>query len=551
MSEAKVNNFDKRVGWNKIRLQCVVLQIVTTMKVTQEKLPASQIGLDIEIPAELSQKAYDQVVRKYAQTANIPGFRKGKVPRHILVQRLGVNRIKAAALENLMQDHLPKAIEQEDISAIGEIEFRGDIDELIDQYKPGEILTIRAKVDVEPEVELAEYQGWQLQAEEVKYDPSNVDQVLKAEQVKLATLIPIEDRAAQEGDVAFVDFQGYFPEEDESEEADAAEGDADLDEDKLGEGSEDYEPEVDDQGNRLVLISGAGGENFQVKIEEGQFIPGFAEGIIGMQPEETKWIHLTFPEDYSDEDFAGEDVIFKMTLNEIKEEELPELDDEFAEEISDFETLAELQESLEKRYQQEAEDATKDNKEKVLIEALVQQVTVDLPETLIYQEVNQILTQQAIQLSDMGIDVKRMLTGDLLEKMREEARPGAIDRLKQSLAIKEVAKRESIEPSPEEIQEEETKTLELLEGKEVDSDRLREFVTEELTKRKTFEWLEEHSTIELVPEGTLEQQDELSEAQEESEAQGEVEVEVVSAEAQSDELKSAATDAPTENDSEE
>ncbi|MCF3606961.1 trigger factor [Planktothrix agardhii 1033] len=240
------------------------------MKVTQEKLPASQIGLDIEITPEMSKSAYEQVVQKMSRSVNIPGFRKGKVPRHVLVQRLGQERIKAAALDDLMNQYLPKAVEQEKIPAIGNFEPQDDIDQLIQQFEPGQTLTIKVVVDVEPEVQLGEYKGLTVQAEEVKFDPEQVEQVLKQEQEKRATLIPVEARPAQLGDVAFVDFKGYFTQESETD-----------------------EPEE---------IPGAKGDNFQVDLEEGRFIPGFVDGIVGMNSGETKTLNLKFPDEYGDKD---------------------------------------------------------------------------------------------------------------------------------------------------------------------------------------------------------------------------------------------------------
>ncbi|CAD5923633.1 Trigger factor [Planktothrix tepida] len=441
------------------------------MKVTQEKLPASQIGLDIEITPEMSKNAYEQVVQRMSRSVNIPGFRKGKVPRHILIQRLGQERIKAAALDDLMNQYLPKAVEQENIQAIGSFEPRGEIDNLIQQFEPGKTLTIQVAVDVEPEVKLGQYKGLSVQAEEAKYDPEQVEQVLKREQEKRATLIPVEGRPAQEGDVAFVDFQGYFAQE-----------------------SEEAEPKE---------IPGAKGDNFQVELQEGRFIPGFVEGIFGMNPGETKTLNLRFPDEYGDEEVAGKDATFTITLNELKERELPELDDEFAEEVSEFSTLAELRESLEKRFQGEKDDQTKANKRKALVDALVETLEVDLPETLIRQEVDRLITQQVMQLSNMGLDVKRLFTGEMVPRLREQARPEAIDALKRSLALKAIAEQESLTVKDEEIQAEEAKVLKELEGQDVDPKRLRAFVTEDLLQNKTYTLLEEHATIELVPEGTL------------------------------------------------
>ena len=165
------------------------------MKVTQEKLPASQIGLEIEITPEQTKKTYEEVVKNFARTVNIPGFRKGKVPRPILLQNLGSTRVKAAALEELIQDSIKNAIEQEDIPAIGQPQLRSSFDELVNVYEPGKSLTFNAAVDVEPEVKLGDYQGLQFKAEEIKYDPKRIDEVLEQERQQMATLIPVEGRA--------------------------------------------------------------------------------------------------------------------------------------------------------------------------------------------------------------------------------------------------------------------------------------------------------------------------------------------------------------------
>ncbi|MEB3277580.1 MAG: trigger factor [Lyngbya sp.] len=473
------------------------------MKVTQEKLPASQIGLDIEISPEMSKNAYEQVISQYARSVNIPGFRKGKVPRHILVQRLGVSRIKAAALDDLMQQCLPKAVEQENIPAIGSFELRGDVEELVAQYEPGQLLTIKAAVDVAPEVQLGQYKGLTVQAEEVKFDPARVDEVLEQERAKLSTLVPVENRPAQTGDVAFVDFKGIF----------------------ANETTEEGEPRE---------IPGGSAENFQVELVEGQFIPGFTEGMVGMTPGETKELEVAFPEDYGNEELAGQPAKFTITLNELKEKELPELDDDFAQEVSEFETLAELRESLEKRFTEEAEEQTTANKNKALIEAIVADLQVELPETMIRQEVDQVLTQQAMQLSQMGVDIKRLFTQEMIPQMRERSRPQAIEQLKQSLALEEIAKQESITVSEEEIQAEEAKTMAQLQGQEVDPDRLREVVSENLLRKKTYSWLEENCTVELVPSGSLSESEESEEA-ETSEESSEVEVEVLTSETSTEE----------------
>jgi trigger factor len=178
------------------------------MKVTQEKLPDSQVSLEIEIAPDSSRNAYEKMVQKLARSSNIPGFRKGKVPRQVLLQRIGSDRIKAAALEELIQTSLGEALEKESIKALGNYNLRSDFDELLASYQPGDILTFRVAVDVPPSVELGDYQSLSVQAEESPYDSQQVEDFLEQRRVQQADLIPVEDRAAILGDIAIVDFQG-------------------------------------------------------------------------------------------------------------------------------------------------------------------------------------------------------------------------------------------------------------------------------------------------------------------------------------------------------
>ncbi len=442
------------------------------MKVTQEKLPASQVGLQIEITPEMSKQAYEQVIQEFTRSANIPGFRKGKVPRQVLIQRFGVLRLKAAALEELIDSSLKKAIEQEKIEALGNWQLRSSFEELITQFDPGSSLTFSASVDVQPTVALADYTGLSVQAEEVKPDPERVDQVLKQYQEQSATLIPVEGRNAQEKDIAVVDFRGALV-------------------------SEDPEAEPEE-------FPGGQADDFQVELTEGKFIPGFIEGIVGMAVGETKDVRIEFPADYPQADLAGRPVVFTITLKELKERELPELDDDFAQEVSEFETLAALRESLETRFQKEAEDKTTANKEQAILDELVKLVQVDLPETLVDRELSYMINQTAVQLQNQGLDVRQLFTQDTIAMLKERSRPEAITRLQRTLALGEVAKQQEIKVEPEEVN---TKVNEILadlgDSRDIDPKRLATVVSEDLLKEKILAWLLEHSTVELVPEGTL------------------------------------------------
>jgi trigger factor len=452
------------------------------MKVTQEKLPASQIGLEIEITPEMSKQAYEKTLQEYTRSANIPGFRKGKVPRQVLIQRFGSTRIKAAVVEDLIQSSLEKALEQENIEAIGTPELKSSFEGLVEQFSPDAALTFSAAVDVPPEVNLKQYSNLQVQAEESKYDSERVNTVLEDYRKRSATLVPVE-RPAQEGDVSTVDFAGRLTGE-------------------LAEGES-------------AEIPGGSAEDFEIELSEGRFIPGFIEGILGMGIGDTKEVDVTFPDDYPQPDLASKPATFTITLKELKERELPELDDDFAQEVSEFETLAELRESLETRYQKEAEEKTKQSKQTALLNELVKHLEVDLPETLLRREVDFAVTQTAMQFAQQGMDIKKTFTQDIVSMLREQARPEALNRLRRTLVLGEIAKQESIDVEPEAVQAKVTEVLaEYASQDDIDMNRLQAAVQEELLQEKIFGWLEEHNTIELVPEGTLQPEEEPEEAEE-------------------------------------
>lgn len=477
------------------------------MKVTQEKLPASKIGLEIEIPADMSKNAYEQVIQKLARSANIPGFRKGKVPRQILLQQLGTTRIKATALEELIQDGLQQALKQEAIEALGNYELRSDFEELVSQFKPGEPITFLAAVDVQPQVHLSDYNDLSIKAEEVPYDSSAVEKFLEERRVEQATLIPVAGRPAQMGDVAVVDYTSRFVSEQEDEAQEE--------------------------------LSGGQAEDAQIELVEGRFLKEFIDGIVGMNPGDSKEVEVKFPEDYR-QDLAGRTAMFTITLKDLKEKELPAVDDDFAQEVSEFETLAELQADLEKKFREKADQEMSANKEQALVKELLKRVEIDLPETLIQREVETMLRQTIIQMGQMGMDVKKVFTPDMVKQMGVRSRPEAIDRLKQTLALEEIAQRESLKTEPQEVTDRVNELLQQFPDQEIDLERLRTIVEGDLLKEKAIKWLEEHATIELVPQGSL--------APEETEEQAETNTPeaIEAAQAEDSEVEATATESVLE-----
>lgn len=441
------------------------------MKVTQEKLPASQVGLDIEIPADTTKKSYDRVVSQYKRSLNIPGFRKGKVPTQVLLNRVGAERIKAAALEEMIQDSIEQAIKQESIDALGNYGLKDSFEELVSRFDPGQALSFTATVDVPPEPTVKNYTGLHLLAEEVVYDPAKVDDYFEELRSEKADLVPVEGRPCAAGDTVTADYTGVL----------------------VKDGTPETEP-----------FEGGSAEDFQVELTEGRFIAGFVENIIGMEVGETKTFPVTFPAEYGRTELAGQDAQFTIALKDIKAKELPELDDDFAQAVSEFDTLEAFRVSLEEQGHEDAKAATKSNVAAAIREEITKCIDVELPKTLVDREIEMMLTQTAMQLQQYGIDVRQVYNEQNLPQLRERSRPEAETKLLQDLALREIAKLELIEVTDEELTERIAEvTAQFKDDNDIDPDRLAEYVRDDLTTQKTLDWLEENATVKLVPEGTL------------------------------------------------
>ncbi|MEB3248799.1 MAG: trigger factor [Merismopediaceae bacterium] len=451
------------------------------MKVTQEKLPDSQVGLNIEVPADQSQRIYERVVQNLVKTTRLPGFRPGKVPRQILIKQLGPSRVKAMALEELLKESIEKAIEQENLDVLGNYDIKPSFEELVEQFTPGEIFNFAATVDVEPEVILTAYQELSIQAEETVFDPQAVEDWLEQRREQVADLVPVEDRPAQKDDVAIIDFQGYLT------------------------------TETGEKGEAIAEVKGS---DFKAELSDGKLVEGMAEGITGMNLEETKDVTAQFPADYPLESVAGQKVVFEVTLKELKTKELPDLDDDFAAEVSEFETLEELRESLTQGYQEEAEQATTNSIHEAIIEKLLELNDFPLPEVLIQEESNRVLQQTAMQMEQMGLDIRALFTQENLPRLRENARPEAIRLIKQELIMSKIAELEELKPEEAALEERFKELSRQLQGESIDPTKLFSLVYSQLRTEKVLEWLQEKATVELVPKGTLKPLEEEGESEE-------------------------------------
>ena len=432
-----------------------------TLTVKTSPRPGSRIALELAIPAERSQNAYEKALDSLSRSVRLPGFRKGKVPRAVLLQQIGPLRIRATALEDLVDAAFREALEQQNdsIAAIGRPELSEGFEAVLERFEPGQALAFTLELDVEPSPSLKSTKGLKAEAETVSYDPARVDELLDQSRRQMATLVPVEGRAAQNGDVAVLSFSGIYADNEEA-------------------------------------ISGGSSDAMEVELEEGRMIPGFIEGVIGLEIGATKTVDCQFPESYPQEDAAGRAARFTITLKDLKARELPALDDAFAQQASDKQTLAELRSELETRLKDDAERRTKANRHNALVEALVEQLEVELPETLVQQEIRNLIEQTAGQIAEQGMDVKKLFTPDLVRSLMDTSRPEAEQRLRRSLALKALAKAEGVSVEDEAL---EAKVKEISRGLSqqgnIDPQRLRQAVADDLLQDKLLEWLEANSTI--------------------------------------------------------
>ncbi len=299
----------------------------------------------------------------------------------------------------------------------------------------------------------------------MEYDPQRVDELIEQSRKQMATVVPVQGRPAEMGDIAVLDFKGNY----------------------------------EDDGSD---IEGGSGDSMDIELENGKMIPGFIEGIIGMSIDEKKSLKCEFPHDYQQESSRGRKAIFNVILKDLKTRELPELDDSFAQQTSDKKNMVELKQDLEKKLKDEAERNQIKKRQESLVNALVNELEVELPKTLIELEVRNIIEQTARNFAQQGIDVKSIFTPDLVKSLMESSRAEAEDNLRRNLALSALSEKENIEVPEIEIKQKlKEVTAELSKEKNIDSEKLKQAVADDLLQEKLLKWLEENNTvIEKTPE---------------------------------------------------
>ena len=421
------------------------------MKCKVEKTKnANEVKLEITVEAEKFNDAIKKVYFKSAKYFNIPGFRKGKAPMNIVEKYYGKEIFYEDAFNEVAGDALDEAVKENDLYVVS----RPDID--VTQIEKGKDLIFTAVMQTKPEAELGKYKGVEIKKIEYKVTAEDVNHELSHMQEHNARMITVEDRPVESGDIVTIDFEGF----------------------------------VDGKA-----FDGGKAEGHELEIGSNTFIPGFEDQIIGMKIDEEKDIKVKFPDEYFSKDLAGKDATFKVKVHEIKKKELPKLDDEFAKDVSEFDTLKELKEDIKKKQQKQNDDKTKYETEDAVIKAVCENVKVDIPSGMIETEVDNMIKDIEQRLSYQGLKLEQYLQmmGKTTEEMRKEYEPQAIDSIKSRLALEAVIKAEKIEATEEEV-DEKMKEMAKNYGKENDeefmkNENVRNYIKDGLTSQKAIEFL--------------------------------------------------------------
>jgi trigger factor len=427
------------------------------MKATWEKIEKNKVVLNVEVDADQVAAALDRAFKKVVAKVNIPGFRKGKVPRQIFEARYGVESLYQDALDILLPESYVKAIEETKIEPVD----RPDVE--VEQFGKGQALIYKATVTVKPEVQLGEYKGIEVPQADTNVTEEEVAAELKRLQERHAELVAVEEGAAEKGDIAVIDFDGYL----------------------------DGEP-----------IEGGKAEKYSLELGSGSFIPGFEDQVVGMAKGEEKDIKVTFPEDYHAEQLKGKEVVFKVKLHDIKRKVLPELDDEFAKDVSEFDTLDEFKADIVKKLQERKERESKEKREELVVEKAASNAEVEIPDVMISNEVDRMYNDFANRMKMQGLtlDMYLQLTGQDEAAVKEQMRPDAEKRIRNDLVLEAIAKAESITATEEEIDkeldrlaEQFQRTKEEIRNIILSANGSLQAVEHDLKVRKTIEFLVEHS----------------------------------------------------------
>ena len=400
------------------------------MSLQVEKMEKNMAKLTIEVSAEELDKAMQNAYLKARGKISIPGFRKGKAPRKMIEQMYGKGIFLEDAANALIPEHYSKALEECDL----EIVSQPEID--VTQAEPGKAFIFTAEVAVKPEVTLGEYKGVEVPKSETEVTDEDIDAEIKKEQEKNSRTVTVEDRGAENGDITTIDFEGF----------------------------------VDG-----VAFEGGKGTDYPLTLGSGSFIPGFEDQLVGAKAGNHVEVNVTFPEEYQAAELAGKAAVFQCDVKKVETKELPELDDDFAQDVSEFDTLAEYREDVKKNLTEKKEKEARAAKENAAVDKAIENAEMEIPDAMLNTQVRQMMNDFASRMQSQGLTMEQyfQFTGMTAEKMQEEMKPQALKRIQTRLVLEKIAETENIEVSEDEVNEEIGKMAEMY---KMEADKLKELL---------------------------------------------------------------------------
>ena len=402
------------------------------MSLQVEKLEKNMAKLTIEVSAEDLDKAMEKAYQKQKSRISLPGFRKGKAPRKMIESMYGKGVFMEDAVNSLVPQEYTKALGECDLEIVSQPEIN------VTQMEPGKALIFTADVAVKPEVTLGDYKGVEVPKSEIAVTDEEVDAEVKKEQDKNARTVAVEDRAAANGDITTIDFEGF----------------------------------VDG-----VAFDGGKGTDYALTLGSGTFIPGFEDQLVGANTGDHVEVKVTFPEEYQAKELAGKEAVFQCDVKKIETKEVPELDDEFAKDVSEFDTLAEYKEDVKKKLTEKKEKETRTAKENAAVDKAIENAQMDIPELMTKTECRQMMDDFSRRMQQQGLSMEQyfQFTGQSMDKMMDDMKPQALKRIQTRLVLEKVAEAENIQPSEEEITEEIQK---MADAYKMEADKIREAIGE-------------------------------------------------------------------------
>ena len=436
------------------------------------------VSLEFTVTQDEFEEAVNKAYLKVKNSINVQGFRKGKAPRHIIEKKYGKSIFYDDALDFAVQEAYPKAVNELELDVIDSPKVN------VEKFEEGEDIVITADVEVMPEVDLPQYKGVEVVKTDIKVTEEDVEKELKTIQEKNARIVEVADRPVQKGDFLTIDYEGFV-------------------------GEEQFE--------------GGTAENQTLEIGSDSFIPGFEDQLIGKEKGEEVTVNVTFPEEYHAENLKGKDAVFNVKIHEIKAKELPEIDDEFAKDISEFDTLEELKDDTRKVLQQKASDTVKISNDNNVVTKIVNDTKLEVPEVLIQREIEYLGRQYENQFRQQGFNGKEYdnLINNFVKQYKEGARNQAEFNVKAELVLDALIKKEEINVTDEELKQEIDK---IAESYKVEEDRLEAFkeammqsdasyIKDTIQKRKVIDMLVENAVFVDAPEAPVEPEEKSSEEQ--------------------------------------